>query len=380
MRKVLYITGTRADYGLMRSTLKEIDSREDLELMVVVTGMHLMPEFGNTVDEVRKDGFQTVIVPASFEGDSRAATPRFLGTFIRRLTDVVEKERPDEILLLGDRAEMLAGAIVGSYMGIPTFHVHGGDISSTVDEHVRHAITKLSHYHLAATETSAERIRRMGEEGWRVRTVGSPSLDEVCATGRASDEELRSYGLDPGRQFLLVVQHPVSEDSDRAAEQMRGTIEALDEYGLPSVVVYPNADAGGRAMIEVIEKHCRPPRFVCFRSLPRDDYLKLMTRAKALVGNTSSGLVEAPSFRTPFVNVGERQRGRERGSNVIDVGYGRKDILNGLRYLDDARFQDALRSVRNPYGDGRTGTRIAQTLADADLTRRVVQKKLDYDI
>ena len=241
MRKVLYITGTRADYGLMRSTLKAIEARRDLELVVVVTGMHLMPEFGSTANEVAKDGFRATLVPARFESDSRAAAPRFLGAFVQQLTDVVEKEKPDEILLLGDRAEMLAGAIVGSYMGIPTFHVHGGDVSSTVDEHVRHAITKLSHYHLAATERSAERIRRMGEEPWRVRVVGSPSLDGIGDMRPLSNEELARYGLSSDQGYLVLLQHPAG---DGAVEQLAGTISALERDGRRTLVVYPNADAG----------------------------------------------------------------------------------------------------------------------------------------
>jgi len=378
MRRVLYITGTRADYGLMRSTLKAIDARDDLELIVVVTGMHLMQEFGGTASEVEKDGFRTILVPTKFESDSRSAAPRFLGAFIQQLTDVVDRERPDEILLLGDRAEMLAGAIVGSYIGIPTFHVHGGDVSSTVDEHVRHAITKLSHHHLAATPRSAERIKMMGEEPWRIHTVGSPSLDGIDKVGRVSTEELVTLGLGEHEKYLMLGQHPVSDEALLSAEQIGGTIDALIEDGRRTLVVYPNADAGGRRMIEVIEKRCKPPQFILFKNLPRDRYLRLLSGASALVGNSSSGLVEAPSLGVPFVNVGTRQKGRERGENVIDVGYGKKEVLRGLDEIKRPGALERTRRCRNPYGDGHTGERIARLLSEMDLSPRTTQKTLSY--
>jgi len=380
MRKVLYITGTRADYGLMRSTLKAIDSRDDLELIVAVTGMHLMPEFGGTADEVAKDGFRALHVPAKFETDTRAAGPRFLGTFLQRLTDVVERERPDELLLLGDRAEMLAGAIVGSYMSIPTFHVHGGDVSSTVDEHVRHAITKLSHFHLAATELSAERIRRMGEEDWRVRVVGSPSLDGIGDTRPLNADERGRYGLFPGQEYLVLLQHPVSEEAGKDVEHLAGTLSALESDGRQTFVIYPNADAGGKGMIKLIEERCHPPRFISFQSLPRDEFLRLLSGASALIGNSSSGLIEASLLGTPFINVGERQRGRERGGNVLDVGYGTDEVLRGLAAIKDPDFRRRSREMKSPYGDGRTGERIAEVLAMSRLGPDVTQKRLSYDI
>lgn len=380
MRKVLYITGTRADYGLMRSTLRNIEARKDLELVVVVTGMHLMTEFGSTAREVEKDGFRAILVPARFESDSRAAAPRFLGRFLQQLTDVVEKERPDEILLLGDRAEMLAGAIVGSYMSIPTFHVHGGDVSSTVDEHVRHAITKLSHFHLAATELSAERIRRMGEEERRISVVGSPSIDGINELKKISDAELKDMGIDPSRPYLMLVQHPVSESSGKATEQISEIIDALVEDGRQTVVIYPNADSGGRQIIEVIQSRCRKPQFICFPSLSREVYLRLLSRAVALIGNTSSGLVEAPSLGTPYVSVGDRQKGRQKSDNVVEVGYGREEVLRGLRTAANAEFMRKAAERRNPYGDGHTGERIAEVLANVVLDSTINQKRLSYDI
>ena len=376
MRKVLYVSGTRADYGLMRTTLKAIEAHPDLDLVVVATGMHLMPEFGRTVEDIVADGFRVLIAEASIATDDRGATPRFLGRLIEKLADIVEKERPDEILLLGDRAEMLAGAIVGTYMGIPTFHVHGGDVSSTVDEHARHAITKLSHVHLPATERSADRILRMGEAPENVIIVGSPSLDSLSDLVPEPDIR-RTYGVGQN-DYLLMVQHPVSEEMDRAAEQMRGVISAILDIGTHAVVIYPNADAGGRRMIQVIQD-VSSPLFHCYRSVPRDHYLQLLLQSKALVGNSSSGLVEAPSLGVPFVNVGSRQKDRERGDNVIDVGYGKDEVLRGLSMIDDPALQQRLGQRRNPYGDGRTGDRIAKVLAEKPLGNGLVQKRLSYE-
>jgi UDP-hydrolysing UDP-N-acetyl-D-glucosamine 2-epimerase len=182
----------------------------------------------------------------------------------------------------------------------------------------------------------------------------------------------------PSEEYLMLAQHPVSEDADAAAEQISGTIDALVQNGRRVLVIYPNADAGGRHIIEVIEKRCVRPQFTCFRSIPRSDYLSLLSRAAALVGNSSSGLVEAPSLGTPFVNVGDRQKGRERGDNVIDVGYGREEVLRGLREIADPEFLSKVRGKRNPYGDGKSGERIAELLAKVPLPDGVTQKHFCY--
>ena len=380
MRKILSVTGTRADYGLMRPVLRRIREDPELELAVAATGMHLMPEFGKTIDLIEQDGYSPISVRATYEEDTKGAMARFTGECIRGLTDVTEEIRPDVILLLGDRAEMLAGAVVGTYLSIPVAHVHGGEITSTVDEHVRHAITKLAHIHFAATEQAAERIRRLGEDPSRVFVVGAPSLDEILGEeGMDPVDAMTALGLPVQHPLVLVIQHPVSLESDRAGDQMEATLEAVSDLGYLTVVVYPNADAGGRRMIRVIQDHLHRPLIHAFRNIPRREFLGLLRAADVLVGNSSTGIIEAASLRLPAVNIGSRQEGRDRGKNVIDVPPERAAICRGIeRALSDHAFRKLLAGSTSPYGDGHAGERIVEVLRTLPLDEELIQKRLGY--
>lgn len=380
MRKVLYISGTRADYGLMVPVLEAIRSTPGMNVEIVATGMHLMHEFGNTISEINQDKFKIYTIPSIYEKDDRASTAIFIGDFIKNLTIKIPEIKPDIILLLGDRSEMLGGAIAGIYAGIPVAHVHGGDVTSTVDEHARHAITKLVHIHFPATKKSTSRILKMGEEKWRVHTVGSPALDGILSGRYTDPAELENkYGLDLSKQLILVVQHPVSIENVSAAAQMRETLEALVELGKQTVLIYPNVDAGGRAMIQEIRRYEDRSFLKTFKSIPHSDYLGMMHAASAIVGNSSSGIIEAPSFHIPVVNIGTRQEGREKAGNTIDVGYDRKEIAAALeRALEDKEFCEKAARCKNPYGDGRAGERIAKILSEIKIDDVLMQKKLSY--
>ena len=378
-RKILYITGTRADYGLMKSVLEVIEEHPKIELEIVATGMHLMPEFGMSLKEIKKDGFKIHTLNATYDGDNKESMTDFIGHFIQLLTKKVKKIKPDIILLLGDRGEMLAGAIVGAYLTIPVAHLHGGEITSTVDESARHAITKLAHIHLPATKKSAERIIKMGEDPWRVHVVGAPGLDSVLNGELMSKEEVcRELGLNQNESILLVIQHPVTLEIEEAKKQMKETMETIKELKQQTIVIYPNADAGGRKMIRVIEQYRECPFIHIHRNLPHMQYLSLMKNADVLIGNSSSGVIEAPSFDLPTINIGTRQEGRERADNVIDVNYDKYRIIVAVRKALSKEFKEGLRGCRNPYGDGRTGKRAADILAGIKIDERLLQKKLTY--
>ena len=311
MRKILYITGTRADYGLMRSVLREIEAHPGLELEIAATGMHLMEEFGMTIEEVKKDGFKIHEIDATYEKDDKESMVNFIGKFIRLLTKKIEEINPDMILLLGDRGEMLAGAIVGAYLTIPTAHLHGGEVSSTVDEFARHAITKLAHIHFPPTKRSAERIIKMGEDPSNVFVVGSPGIDSILNENLIEPVELsKKYDLELSKPILLLLQHPVTTDAEDAPEHIRETLEAIVELRHQTIAIYPNADAGGRDMIEVIREYEKYPFIKMFKSIAHKEYLSLMSIASVIVGNSSSGIIEAPSFGLPAINIGSRQNGR----------------------------------------------------------------------
>lgn len=381
-RKILYITGTRADYGLMRSVLKAINERPELELALVATGMHFMDEFGRTIDEVRADGYPLHEMDIVYESDTKQAMVRFIGKCVLGLSDLIPKIDPDIILLLGDRGEMLAGAIAGAYLSIPVAHIHGGEITSTVDDIVRHAITKLSTIHLPATRESAGRICRMGEDPSRVHVVGAPGLDAIVEREITSPEKIFStYHLDPKKPILLVVQHPVTLEVEQSGDQMRETMEAAKDLGYQTIVIYPNADAGGRRMIDVLQEYTPYPNFIMARNIPHDDYLGLMKVSSVLIGNSSSGIIEAPSFHLPVVNIGNRQLGRERGENVIDVAHDRKAIKEAiLKALFDEDFRAVVGSGKNPYGDGNAGVRIARILSEFPLDTGLTQKRLTFSL
>jgi GDP/UDP-N,N'-diacetylbacillosamine 2-epimerase (hydrolysing) len=379
-RRVLAVSGTRADYGLMRPVFAAIRGHPGLDLEIAATGMHLMEEYGSTVSEIQADGIPFRRVEATYSGDDRSSMARFLGAFIGGFTRLAEEIRPDILLLLGDRAEMLGGAAVGAYLAIPVAHVHGGDRSSTVDDPVRHAITKLSHLHFAATPASADRILRLGEDPSRVFVVGAPSLDVLLTEPSVDREALfRRYGLRPEEPLVLVLQHPVTVEMEHAGDQMGETLRAVEEVQLPALVLYPNADAGGRSMIRTIREFGHIPFLRVLPHLPHRDYVAFLRNAAVLVGNSSSGIIEAPVLHLPVVNIGTRQEGRERSENVLDAGYRTAEIAAAIRKaVSDVPFREQVRACRNPYGDGHAGERIARILSEVPLGPDLLQKVMAY--
>ena len=376
MRKILYISGTRADYGLMRNTLLAINKHPKLALEIVATGMHLMPEFGETIKEIKKDGFKIHKINAIYKNDNKESSSSFVGEFIQLFAKRIKKIRPDMILVLGDRAEMLGGAIVGTYSGIPIAHIHGGDLSLTVDEFARHAITKLSHFHFPATKKSAKRIIKMGENPWRVFIVGAPGLDDILNTKLFSEEEIaKKYKLDFSKPVLLTVQHPVEGDK----KQIKETMEAIKEIGFQAVIIYPNADAGGRKMIKIIEQYRKYPFIQIYKSLPRKDYLSLMKATSVMIGNSSSGIIESSAFHLPVINIGLRQKRRERAWNVIDVKHDRKQIKKAIqKALYDKKFMGKIKKCKNFYGNGKAGIKIAGLLSKIKIDNKLLQKQIIY--
>ena len=349
LKKVLYITGTRADYGLMHETLKTLNEDDDIQLDVVATGMHLMDEFGYSLNEIKKD--------------DEASMSEFIGNLIVDLTKLMIKLKPDVVLLLGDRGEMLAGAIVASYLQISVAHIHGGDVSSTVDDSARHAITKLSNIHFPATENSASRIKQMGENPDDVFIVGAPGLDSIMKLkDNININDLKDkYSIT--KDFVLVLQHPVSLEVEDSANQIAQTLDAVTSTDFQVIVIYPNADAGGRAMIDKINEY----DVEAYKNIPHDDFIGLLALASALIGNSSSGIIESSSFKLPVINIGTRQSGREKAENVIDVDYDSNEILNALKYIKTDEYQNILKECINPYGDGKACERICKILKDIEI-------------
>jgi len=381
LRKIAVVTGTRAGYGIYYPVLRAIESHPDLDLSLIVTCLHLSPMHGYTIREIEKDGFKIAAkVDMLIESDTGCGMAKSFGVGIMGIAQTLEDIDPDIVLILGDRGEMLATAIAGSYMNILVAHIHGGEVSGTVDEPMRHAITKLSHIHFPATERGRERIVKLGENPENIYVVGAPRIDTILNATLLSSNELTSkFSLNLGNPLLLIVQHPVTTEVDQAAEQMRETMETLTELKEQAVLIYPNADAGGRAMIKVIEEYENFSFLKIFKSLPHIEYLSLMKIAGVMIGNSSSGIIEAPSFYLPVVNIGTRQEGRERAENVIDVGYNKNEIIKGIeKALYDEEFKARVKKCKNPYGDGKTGERIANILSKIKIGNKLLQKRLIY--
>ncbi|MGB9927143.1 MAG: UDP-N-acetylglucosamine 2-epimerase [Methanosarcina sp.] len=380
MRKILYISGTRADYGLMQSTLQSVRNNSKLTLEILATGMHLMEEFGSTIKEINKDGFIHHTIEARYERDDRSSMVEFIGLLLQALPTKIKEINPDIILLLGDRGEMLAGAITGVYLGIPVAHIHGGEVSSTVDDFTRHAITKFAHIHFPATKLSAQRILKMGELQEFIFITGAPGLDSILHEKLIEPEDIaHKYGLDISQPIIIVIQHPVSIEVEHAQDQMKETLEAIVDLKFQTLVLYPNSDAGGRKIIDVIKSYESNSNIYTYKNIPRKEYLSLLNIASVLVGNSSSGIIESSSFKLPVVNIGTRQAGRERADNVIDADYERGDIKGKiLKCLYDQDFKEKVKSCHNPYGDGKAGEKIATILSSIDITEKLLQKRLSY--
>ncbi|MDO8492838.1 MAG: UDP-N-acetylglucosamine 2-epimerase [bacterium] len=379
-KKIAYISGTRADFGIMKSILKSIDRSPKLELQLYVTGIHLTSGFGSTFREVQKEFSQTRSIKVTFDSDDFGGVAKFLGKFSTKLVEAFTQNRPDFVLVLGDRPEELCVATVCLYLGIPTGHFRGGEMTSTFDEIARHANTKLCSLHFAATPESAQRIEKMGEEKWRIHTVGDASLDIILNEKLPSQEEL--FGLlklDTKKRVILVTQHSVSYEMEDAGRQMGETLEAVKKFNLPVVIIYPNADAGGRRIIGEIEKERKNPLFRIFPSLEYKYFLALEREAAVWVGNSSGAMVESSSFGTPVINIGTRQMGRQRGANVIDVGYNKKEIERAIdKSLNNSAYLKRLKKIKNPWGDGKTGPRVAKILENIIISPRLLTKQITY--
>ncbi|MCB2311694.1 UDP-N-acetylglucosamine 2-epimerase [Clostridium tagluense] len=380
-RKIAVITGTRADYGIFYHVLKEIEKHVALDLNLIACGMHLCPEFGMTINEIEKDGFE---IADKFEtilaSDTGASMAKSIGLSIISMAQCFDRIKPDVVLILGDRGEMLAAATAAIHMNIPVAHIHGGEVTGTVDESVRHAITKLSHIHFPANEDSKQRILKLGEREENIFVVGAPGLDYIKKTVFLSRSVmLERFKLEDDKIFLLT-QHPVTTERDMVEWQIRETLDAIVELGYQTIVSYPNSDNGGREIIRVIEEYrAKYPFLKVFRNLSQVEYLSFLEIADVMIGNSSSGIIEAPSFKLPVVNIGSRQGGRLRACNIIDIPYGKDAVKAGIKSaLEDESFKKQLETCINPYGDGNASGKIAQILSEIVLDRELIQKRITY--
>ena len=373
-RKIIYLSGTRADFGLMKSTLLLLNRKVDLSL--VVTGMHLDTNFGNTLDDIRAAGLR---ICGEVPVDVKTRTPQSMaagvGDCLKGLTALLQKEKPDILVVLGDRGEMLAGAIAALHLGIVCVHIHGGERTGTVDEPVRHAISKLSHYHLVATEESRERLIRMGESPARIQVTGAPGLAGIMALADLPLADCTTaLKLPSVSPFVLAIFHPVVQQAGDAYDQTRAILLALQRTGLPVVWIEPNSDAGSHEIHRALADVALPDGSTRIRHLQRTLFCAAMKHCVVMVGNSSAGIIEAASFGTPVVNIGDRQRLRERNSNVQDVS----PDADAIREAIEHSLVHGKWPCNNRFGDGSADRRISDMLMAFFLDRSVLEKTNAY--
>lgn len=381
-RRICVVTGSRAEYGLLYWLLKDIATDPELELQIIATGMHLSPEFGLTYRQIETDGFAIdAKVEMLLSADTPVAVTKSLGLGVIGFADSLDRLSPDIVVVLGDRFEILAAAQAAMLARIPLAHIHGGETSEgAYDEGIRHAITKMAHWHFVAAEPYRQRVVQLGEDPQRVFNVGAPGLDHLKRTPLLSRDELeKSMGMRLGQPLLLVTYHPVTLGERTPEASMEELLAALRDIDDACVVfTYPNADTGGRALRQAIDRFVgdHPLRMRGCASLGQLRYLSLMRQADAIVGNSSSGLTEAPALKKATVNIGDRQKGRLKASSVIDVPEIREEICAAVRRALSPEFREQLPQTRSLYGFGDAS---AATVRQLKATLPAIQKTF-FDI
>ncbi|MBI4513600.1 MAG: UDP-N-acetylglucosamine 2-epimerase (hydrolyzing) [Gemmatimonadetes bacterium] len=379
MRAIGVVTVARSDYGIYLSILRQIARRPGLRLHLFVSGMHLAPEFGLTVRTIEADGFEVADrIEMLVSSDTPEGISKSMGLGTIGFAQAFARSRPDLLCVLGDRFEMHAAAVAALPFRIPVAHIHGGEITEgAIDNALRHSLTRLSHLHFASLPEYARRLLQMGEEPWRITVSGAPSLDNLASVERVGLSELAaSLDLPLTRPPLLVTFHPVTLEYDQADAQVAELLHALRAVDAPVVFTLPNADTSGRLVARRIAEFVRSRQDAFLvENLGTGAYFSMMANALAMVGNSSSGIIEAASFRLPVVDIGSRQRGRVKPVNVIECGYPREEIVGAIRRAVSEEFRKRLDALVNPYETGHAAEVIVDRLEAVDLDERLVVKR-----
>ncbi len=383
MRKICVVITARPSYARIKSVLESIKNHPHLELQLVVGASALLERYGPVINVIRADGFEpNAVVHMVVEGENLVTTAKSTGLGVVELATIFDNLKPDAVISVADRYETIATAIAASYLNIPVVHVQGGEITGSIDEKVRHAVTKLANIHLVSNQKAAERVIRMGETPETVFVTGCPSVDlaaRVAAEDRDGFDPFTRYGgvgaaFDPSQGYIVVMQHPVTTEYEDSLAQINETLTAVEKLAFPTFWFWPNVDAGSDRISKGI-RHFREthdiPYIYFFKNLSPEDFLRLLLGARCIVGNSSVSIREASFLGVPAVNIGNRQVGRDRGPNVIDTGYGTDEISAAIKtHLNNGHYPSS-----TLYGDGQAGQRIADLLAVVPLT---VDKRLTY--
>ena len=384
-RRVIYtITGIRSEYEILLPILELLNKDPEIDLGIVACGTHLIENYGYTIHNIIKDGFKIVDrIDYLMASNSDAGRAKGISLLIEGLISCVIRSKPDFLLVVGDREESIATGIVGNYLKIPVFHIGGGDEAiNNADDPIRHATSKLAHIHFTICEKFKQNLLQMGEEPFRVYNVGNPGLDRIRNTqklSRKETSELIQFDLgDESEPILLVLQHPLSSESEQSYEQMKMTMEAIFELGMKSVVIYPNSDPGSYDIIRAIEEYRDVSHIKIVENLDRIRFVNVLRYASCMVGNSSSGLLEAPFLKKPVINVGNRQKGRINAGNVIFVPNDKDVIKETIRKIvtDEKYVSSILQGIdQYYYGDGYSAEKIIETIKHLKTNENLINKK-----
>ncbi len=375
IRKICVVTGNRAEYSKLKPVMKEIKKHSNLKLILIVTASHLLDDFGMTIDVIKNDGFKINAVARTVAaGEDLGSMVKSVGLCALEMPTLFDFYKPDVVLITGDRFDILGVAVSAAFMNIPVAHMEGGEVTGSVDESIRHAITKLSHIHFPATKKSAERIVRMGEKAEMVFNVGCPASDIILSQKKSQNQIYKKYHLSEDKPFLIVIQHPVTTEYDYCKQQIRETLEAIFELKIKTIMLYPNVDAGSKDMVKEIRLFNLAKNIEqldLYKHILFEDYVSLLSSAACVIGNSSSFIREACYFGTPVVNIGTRQNGREKGNNVINVKHDKDEIKKAvLRCIRHGKYPP-----QYIYGKGNSAQKITKILSAIKL-KNIVQKKI----
>lgn len=386
MKRIGIMTGTRAEYGLLKPLMQEINKDNDLELYLIVSGMHLSPEFGMTYKEIEEDGFEiNAKVEMLLSSDSPVGISKSIGLGVIGFADEFQRADLDMLILLGDRYEALSAAISAMVMRIPIAHLHGGELTEgAIDEGIRHSITKMSYLHFTSTEQYRNRVIQLGENPERVFYVGALGVENIKKINLMTKEELeRSIHFEIDENTVVVTYHPVTLENNTVEEQFLNLLKVLDRNPkIRMIFTKANADTNGRIVNELIDKYAaqNSERACAFMSLGQKRYLSALKYCRIVIGNSSSGIIEAPSFGKPIINIGDRQKGRICADSVINCGYTQQEIQRAMETALTEEFENKARNCRNPYEKENTAANIISVIKDYLLNDKIKLKKGFYDI
>ncbi len=377
--KLLFLTGSRSEWGYIRPIL-ELCKRKKINYSICVTNMHLLNSHGLAINEIIKDGFEVDYkIFMTLDGGNHFTMAKSMGVFHLSFVDVLHNEKPNWLILAGDRNETLIGAICGAYTYTPTAHIQAGELSGNIDGMARHSIGKMVHLHFAANKDASDRLLKLGEEKFRIKNVGAPQLDDLKKINQNNFKKIAlKYSFNYKNKICLVVFHPVTEEFKDLDKQIKILIKALDKIDLLKFWILPNNDAGFEKIVNHILKSRKIDTKI-IKNLPRNDYLAILKNSQFIIGNSSSGIIEAPSYKIPAINIGSRQKNRLRAKNVIDVkNITQNKLSRAIKTAMSTTFKTKLKKIKNPYGNGLSSAKILEMLERTKITKKLLSKHMTY--